>query len=464
MATVRSPTATSNQARGRANLRYVVSRTPMLLVPASISARSTSARSRRAQHGQDVRRAGPSCTGSAPARRRRRRPAAAAAGRPATAGGRGRRRWPPAAAPCWSASAGRPASLAEHHPGHVGPPGGSRVPAPTPTAATRIAGRSSQRSASVATSAMPVGVVSSPWPPALHPPAAGQLGHGRHRHRQHAVAPYGPARPRGRPPALRCVDPQVVAGRRRRRPRRRSSPVHRPRGSAPRPAAMPCTRRLGRRPAGRTPRARARVPARPGRRAIRSRTVTQVRCGWSAVATSTSALVARSPARVTVAAVITTARRTTASTAACTAAASAPASSSAPSSMSPATPADASTQACVTRPRPPAGRRGDLRGEVAGAVAVVDVDHRHPRCAGVEHGQQRGEAAERGAVADRGGQRDHRHADQAGHHAGQRAVHAGRDHHRPRPGAAGRAGPAPGAGRRPRRRPPARRPGRGTGR
>ena len=46
-----------------------------------------------------------------------------------------------------------------------GRPGVSRLPAPTPTASTVIDGRSSLRSQSVAISAMPVGVVSSPRPP-----------------------------------------------------------------------------------------------------------------------------------------------------------------------------------------------------------------------------------------------------------------------------------------------------------
>src|SRR2546421_10643845 len=41
----------------------------------------------------------------------------------------------------------------------------------------------------------------------------------------------------------------------------------------------------------------------------------------------------------------------------------------------------------------------DLAGLVGGAIPVVDVDHRHARRARVEHGEQRGEPVERGAVA-----------------------------------------------------------------
>ena len=52
-----------------------------------------------------------------------------------------------------------------------------------------------------------------------------------------------------------------------------------------------------------------------------------------------------------------------------------------------------------------------------------------PGRAGVEHGEERGEAAEARAVADAGGHRDHRRAHQPGDQRRQRAVHAGdRDH------------------------------------
>ena len=63
--------------------------------------------------------------------------------------------------------------------------------------------------------------------------------------------------------------------------------------------------------------------------------------------------------------------------------------------------------------------------------AVVDVDHGDAGGAGVEHGEQRGEAAEGGAVAGRGGDRDDRRGDQAGDRGGQGAVHAGGDDHHP---------------------------------
>ena len=47
------------------------------------------------------------------------------------------------------------------------------------------------------------------------------------------------------------------------------------------------------------------------------------------------------------------------------------------------------------RPRPVQAGGGDLGGEVAGAVAVVDVDHRDARGAGVEHREQRRRAPRR---------------------------------------------------------------------
>ena len=68
-----------------------------------------------------------------------------------------------------------------------------------------------------------------------------------------------------------------------------------------------------------------------------------------------------------------------------------------------------------------------------GAVSIVDVDHRHPRRAGVEHGQQRRQAVEGRPVAHRGGHGDDGRGDEPGDHRGQRAVHARDDDDRRRP-------------------------------
>src|SRR5216683_924159 len=54
-----------------------------------------------------------------------------------------------------------------------------------------------------------------------------------------------------------------------------------------------------------------------------------------------------------------------------------------------------------------------------GAEAVVDVHDGHPGGARVEHGQQRRQPTEAGAVADAGGNGDHRLVDEARHHARQ---------------------------------------------
>ena len=67
-------------------------------------------------------------------------------------------------------------------------------------------------------------------------------------------------------------------------------------------------------------------------------------------------------------------------------------------------------------------------GDIAGAKTVVDVDHHHIGGAAVEHREQRGEPAERTAVADAGRNRDHGNAQQSADHACQRAFHAGHDH------------------------------------
>ena len=89
-----------------------------------------------------------------------------------------------------------------------------------------------------------------------------------------------------------------------------------------------------------------------------------------------------------------------------------PASTSAPRIMSPrgAGRGSRSTRACIAGVLSGSGRGElvDLAGLARGAVAVVDVDHRHAGRARVEHRQQRGQAAERGAVADAGGHGDHR--------------------------------------------------------
>ena len=55
----------------------------------------------------------------------------------------------------------------------------------------------------------------------------------------------------------------------------------------------------------------------------------------------------------------------------------------------------------------------DQRSDAGRAEAVVDVDHGDIRRAGVQHAQQRGHAAERSAIADAGGNRQHRRIHQA---------------------------------------------------
>src|SRR6266436_1288026 len=50
----------------------------------------------------------------------------------------------------------------------------------------------------------------------------------------------------------------------------------------------------------------------------------------------------------------------------------------------------------------------DEAGDVSGAEAVVDIDHRHVAGATVQHAEQRGQSMEAGAIADAGGNRDHR--------------------------------------------------------
>src|ERR1035438_6564024 len=70
----------------------------------------------------------------------------------------------------------------------------------------------------------------------------------------------------------------------------------------------------------------------------------------------------------------------------------------------------------------------DEAGNVAGAEAVIDVYHRDIAGTTVEHAEQGGEAVEARAIADAGGDGDHRAGNHAAHHAGKRTLHAGADH------------------------------------
>src|SRR5439155_8782192 len=67
----------------------------------------------------------------------------------------------------------------------------------------------------------------------------------------------------------------------------------------------------------------------------------------------------------------------------------------------------------------------DLARLVRGAVAVVDVDHRHAGGTGVEHREKRRDAAERRAVPDARRHGDHRTVDEPADHARQGALHTG---------------------------------------
>ena len=87
----------------------------------------------------------------------------------------------------------------------------------------------------------------------------------------------------------------------------------------------------------------------------------------------------------------------------------------------------------------------DQRRGVAGAEAVVDVDDRDARGAGVEHAEQRREAAEaRRRSRPRSGTAITGRVDEAADDAGQRALHAGHDDQR----VGARAGARRGASRR----------------
>jgi DNA polymerase-3 subunit gamma/tau len=224
----------------------------------------------------------------------------------------------------------------------------SRVPAPTPTPSTVIAGRAPDPDARVVASASPVGVASSPASgaePATSQPRASS-----------STAGAGTGRT---PCAVRTdPDPSATADSTTRTSPSAATPAHVPTTSAMASWAptswkctssggTPCTRASA--PASRSNTASARSRTRGSRSAsrIRARTSAQVRdvpssrC-WSGTATST--LVARSPARRTGCAVRDTLPGSTASIACCNAPIGTPTSTRAPSSMSPAMPAEASIQ------------------------------------------------------------------------------------------------------------------------
>jgi hypothetical protein len=66
----------------------------------------------------------------------------------------------------------------------------------------------------------------------------------------------------------------------------------------------------------------------------------------------------------------------------------------------------------------------DAGGDAGGAETVVDIDDGDVGGATVEHAEERGDAAEAGAVADAGGDGNDRRGDEATDDAGQRAFHS----------------------------------------
>jgi hypothetical protein len=66
----------------------------------------------------------------------------------------------------------------------------------------------------------------------------------------------------------------------------------------------------------------------------------------------------------------------------------------------------------------------DEAGERGGAETIIDVDHRYPSRAAVEHAKQRSHATEVRTVADRRRDSDHRHPDKASHNTWQGSFHS----------------------------------------
>ena len=292
---------------------------------------------------------------------------------------------------------------ADQHPGHVRPAGGVAAAGTARRTARSVSdGRSSQRLGAARSPAPSRSGWSARRSPRPDPPAAGQLDDRRHRHRRSAVrrahlVPEPTATSAGAEPSSiaevvqRRADADDVG-----------DGVQRPDlvevHVLGRDAVHPG---LGGGQPGEHRAAPGPAPVRRGAAArAASRIVRQVRCGGSSTRTSTSTLVARSPARVTACGASRTAPGTTASTARCTVpqvragvdqGAEQHVAGDAGGGVDPGVPSRRHRARCAGA--------GDLGGEVAGAVTVVDVDHGHARRAGVEHGQQGGQPLERGAVA-----------------------------------------------------------------
>src|ERR1700722_15595565 len=69
----------------------------------------------------------------------------------------------------------------------------------------------------------------------------------------------------------------------------------------------------------------------------------------------------------------------------------------------------------------------DERGDAGCAEAVVDVDYRDVGGTGVQHAEERGDSAERCAVADAGGDGEDGSMDKSADDGGQSSFHAGAD-------------------------------------
>ena len=416
---------------GRAYRRLALCRIPIVVVCRNITSRSE--RVTPAGTTPTTRaRGGPSSSSSESARRRRLpRPAAGQHAGPHR--GSSRRHWPrssPAASPSICAG-GRPAVPTSTRV-RLGRPGVSRVPAPRPC--QHRSGRSSHSAHRAAEQGHPGGRGQLAGAAGPHLPPGGELDHRRHGDAEITVGRTDPARAdRHLARGDSGVDLRGCAGPRTPRRCRRSSPAPRPRESAPSSTATPCNEASASASAVNTVTARAPDSARIGAPpAVRGSSPASVR---RIVDQHLDVDLGRPQSRARVTGLTTT--RTDPGITASTArtAPSPPRRRPAqPSSMSPATPAEASIQACRLRPAHDArGGRADLGGQVAGAVPVVDVHHGDPGCAGVEHRQQCGQSFERGSVAHRRRHRDDRCGDQTGDHAGQRTVHAGDDHDHPRP-------------------------------
>ena len=347
---------------------------------------------------------------------------------PARPAGRGRRRWSrSAAAGAGHRAGGRSRLAGDESRSTLACPSGSRPPAPTPIAVDGHRRLRAPRVARVVSSAAPVGVQSSiaDRRPGVRRDAAQQLGDRGRRHRQVAVRAADVARADGD-----GGDSTTLA-----RAPRWTKPAQTPTMSAIASSAptswkwtssgsLPWTARLGHRRGARRPAAPGARPARRGARRHEQRLDVAPRAVLHRVRDLTRQRVAAKPLRCTCSTRSLTGSGATGVDRALEHVDGYPGADQGAEQHVAARSRGGVDPDVVIAPHP---LRATRAANTPAPYPLSMLTTVTPGRARVEHRQQGGQPAERGAVPDAGRHRDQRHADQPADDRGQRALHPG-DH------------------------------------